>query len=137
MIARKLSQVLSQIGHPPPQRTETSYLSFDSTVASPEKFAGLRSHVDIDVREMPRRRLLNLYAEFCEYYELTPWTLGRFDRSLKSAGFQRRRQSTPGRLWVYQLHGSDAACSSVGPKRPSPAIHEPHVMPTSGGPGLG
>jgi hypothetical protein len=66
----------------------------------------LRSHDDIDKSAISRRRLLALYAEFCEFYDLCPLTQGRFDRSLKQAGFQRRRLTTGKRPWVYFLHGA-------------------------------
>jgi hypothetical protein len=84
---------------------ENARVSLDVAHACSARFADwLRSHDDIDKSAISRRRLLALYAEFCEFYDLRPLTQGRFDRSLKQAGFQRRRLSTGRRPWVYFLH---------------------------------
>ena len=56
-----------------------------------------------DSDAITRRQVVSLYTEFCEFYELRPMTLGRFDRSLKPSGFLRSRLSTPGRPWVYGI----------------------------------
>ena len=99
-----LRPCLSLIGGINRQRGEIPTLSLDIHEASTENFAAwLRSHPEIDTHAMSRWRLLCAYAEFCEFYDLRPMTQGRFDRGLKEAGFQRRRLSTPGRPWVYQL----------------------------------
>jgi hypothetical protein len=116
-MTKLMSKLMSHIFRLGRQRLEQASLSLDEPSPTPECFARwLQSHEDIDSQTIPRQRLLALYAEFCEYYDLTPLPPGRFDRLLKSAGFQRRRLSTLGRRWVYQLKGSDVACSSIGSK---------------------
>lgn len=51
-----------------------------------------------------RRVLLSRYWEFCvtnDYRPVVPWS--RFDRSLKGAGIQRVRLSSPGRPYAYRV----------------------------------
>ncbi|MGD9667807.1 MAG: hypothetical protein AB7U75_01995 [Hyphomicrobiaceae bacterium] len=108
-----LRPCLSLIGGIKEQDDEIPKLSLDVHEASTENFASwLRSHPEIDTSEMSRRRLLNLYGEFCEFYDLKPLTQGRFDRGLKEAGFRRHRLSTPGRPWVYQLSSQDIVAAA-------------------------
>lgn len=57
---------------------------------------------EVDPDAISRRALISLYAEFCEARELRPMSWGRFDRSLKGAGFERYRSSLPGRPWLYR-----------------------------------
>jgi hypothetical protein len=86
------------------QHLETICESLDRPSASVAGFVRwLRRHAEIDTSALQRRQLLTLYAEFCEYHDLVPLTPGRFNNSLASAGFRRRRLSTPGRPWVYFL----------------------------------
>lgn len=103
---------------------ENTRVSLDIPQAGTARFADwLLSHADIDKSAISRRRLLALYAEFCEFYDLHPLTQGRLDRSLKQAGFQRRRLSTEGRPWVYVLHGAHIrkkSKRSSAPGTPSP-----------------
>jgi hypothetical protein len=56
-----------------------------------------------DAEAITRRMLVSLYAEFCELHEVRPMTWGRFDRSLKGAGFQRYRSSAARRPWHYRV----------------------------------
>ena len=70
--------------------------------ADPRAFASWVPAV-CDAEAITRRQLVSLYAEFCEIHEVRPLAWGRFDRSLKSSGFQRYRLSTPGRPWVYRI----------------------------------
>lgn len=106
-----MAKSLSQIFRSRNQDAEDTELSLDNPVASPKNFAHwLLSNPDINTNKISRRRLLCLYAEFCDYFVLLPWPLGRFDRSLKLAGFQRVRLSTPGRPWVYCLQRPGVPC---------------------------
>lgn len=88
-----------------PQAIDGDHLSQDTnSPASLDEFARwLRGLPDVDNDAISRRRLLALYAEFCEYFDLAPLSPGRFDRALKRAGFQRFRLSIPGRLWIYRV----------------------------------
>jgi hypothetical protein len=86
------------------QDAETPNVSLDTPTASVDDFVEwLAVHDDIDKGQISRRVLLALYAEFCDYHDLQPLSPGRFDRRLKSVGFQRVRLSGPGRPWRYSL----------------------------------
>lgn len=89
-------RVTWQFPHPPAslqRETEADTSSFQ---------AWILAHAEIDAEAIARRELISLYAEFCEVHDLRPMPWGRFDRSLKGAGFQRYRSSLPGRPWVYR-----------------------------------
>ncbi|MEW5964188.1 MAG: hypothetical protein AB1749_11565 [Pseudomonadota bacterium] len=64
---------------------------------------------EIGETDLPRRKLTSLYAEYCEVNEVRPLPWGRFDRSLKPAGFVRYRTSRPGRPWHYAVDEPSAA----------------------------
>ncbi|MEQ1710315.1 MAG: hypothetical protein ABL908_02825 [Hyphomicrobium sp.] len=61
------------------------------------------SSAEIDPEAISRRVLTSLYLECCDYHDLRPMPLGRFERSLKGAGFMRYRSSAPGRPWRYRF----------------------------------
>jgi hypothetical protein len=75
---------------------------------------------EIDVDAIIRRVLISLYAEFCETQKVRPMSWGRFDRSLKSAGFERYRSSGPGRPWLYRLIRPASAIVYKLPPRQAP-----------------
>jgi hypothetical protein len=76
----------------------------------------LVGHDDVDKTQIPRLRLLTLYAEYCDYHDLQPLSPGRFDRCLKSVGFQRVRLAGPGRPWRYQLKQPGSDCKLRQPR---------------------
>jgi len=57
---------------------------------------------ELDPEAISRRELISLYAEFCDVNDLRPMPWGRFDRSLRGAGFVRARSSGAGRPWLYR-----------------------------------
>lgn len=116
--------VPSPISSSSEEPTDFKAMSLDDRVASPENFARwLLAHADLNVDAMSRRRLLCLYAEFCDYFDFRPWPIGRFDRALKLAGFQRRRLSSSGRPWVYGLLRPGSSCRSKSRKHREFAAH--------------
>lgn len=71
--------------------------------ASTTRFhAFVLDHRPADADAISRRVLISLYVEFCDYFDLRPMPWGRFDRSLKGAGFERYRSSAAGRPWLYR-----------------------------------
>lgn len=75
---------------------------------------------EIDTDAISRRELLSLYGEFCDVHDLRPMPWGRFDRSLKSAGFKRFRSSLPGRPWRYSaIRPGSAIIYKLPPVSPS------------------
>jgi hypothetical protein len=82
------------------QRIESAALSQDIGLGLHQFARWLGSHHDIEKTEISRRRLVAHYFEFCELYDVPPLSPGRFFRSLKAAGFERRRLSKTGRPWV-------------------------------------
>jgi hypothetical protein len=101
------------------QAVECPRVSLDTPAVHIEHFVEwLLGHDDIDKTTIPRLRLLTLYAEYCEYHDVKLLSPGRFDRCLKSVGFQRLRLSTPGRPWMYSLKRPTTAYKL---KRPRPS----------------
>jgi hypothetical protein len=92
----RVCRVTWQYEHPPAaleRETEADTSSFQ---------AWILADAEIDADEISRRELVSLYAEFCDVHNLRPMPWGRFDRSLKGAGFERFRSSLPRRPWCYR-----------------------------------
>jgi hypothetical protein len=85
------------------ERSEFVAVSLDNVAMLTSFATWIRWLDETDTSSIPRRRLLGLYWEYCDYFNLVPLSQGRFDRGLKSAGFTRRRLSAGTRPWVYSL----------------------------------
>jgi hypothetical protein len=100
-----------------PQDAEIARVSSDNLTGSVEHFVKwLGDHDDINTDKISRRVLLALYGEFCDFHDLQPLSPGRFDRRLKSVGFQRVRLSGPGRPWRYSLKRPRTVCKLKQPR---------------------
>lgn len=82
--------------------------------------AYILDHRPADADAISRRVLISLYVEFCDYFDLRPMPWGRFDRSLKGAGFERYRSSAAGRPWLYRaIRPGSAIVYKLPPARPA------------------